>query len=144
MQALSDVIATIESENNPFAVRYEPHHIPRNFFVQSMQKACGGPAACSAETARMFCMCSFGLYQIMGDGLIDLGLSVSPIIFMQSRQMQDAFFNEFCKKKGILYSVEQLKDDATRYRFATYYNGPGNPKAYADRMAQMMGVSLCA
>jgi len=130
MKTLADLIAQIESTNNPFALRYEPEHKPSMRFVDRMIKTC----ACSEATAMMLCMTSFGLYQIMGDELMSLGLSISPMQYLSEPDLQLTMFTDFVDQNKIDFPLISLKDEATRMHFARVYNGPRNPQAYADKM----------
>jgi hypothetical protein len=81
-------------------------------------------ANCSLPTAAVLCSCSFGAYQIMGDGLIDLGLGVSPLAYVNSPTMQDLFFNVFITKNNINYSLDDLRANPEHITaFARRYNG---------------------
>lgn len=129
---LSDLISQVESNGNPLAVRFEPAHNPAAHFVLQMQSLC----SCSYDTAKTLCAMSWGEFQIMGDELIALGLSVSPLAYVQDRAMQEEFFQRYvCADHLSLTLQDVLTDPAKRSLFARLYNGPGNVDAYATRMA---------
>jgi hypothetical protein len=117
---LKQLIAQIESNNNPLAIRYEPAHNPKTYYINRMATI----ANCSLPTAAVLCSCSFGAYQIMGDGLIDLGLEVSPLAYVNAPAMQDLFFNEFITRNNINYSLDDLRANPAHISaFARRYNG---------------------
>lgn len=132
ISTLSDLIAQVESTGNPWAVRFEPAHNPAASFVSRMAAV----ARCSTDTARVLCASSWGLFQIMGDELMALGLNMSPIQYCASAQTQQATLPRFLAEKGLsavtLDAV--INDTPTRLNFATKYNGPGNVQVYSQRL----------
>lgn len=81
---------------------------------------------------------SFGLFQIMGDELISLGLNVSPILYCSSPIMQQSYFGKYLTANHLNYTLaDVVNDSGARLHFATIYNGPGNPTAYAARMLKV-------
>jgi hypothetical protein len=128
---LSDLIARVESNWNPYAVRYEPAFKPSSGGVDAMAKLCH----CSRATAAVLCAMSWGLFQIMGENLISLGLDVTPMEFCANESKQVALFTQFVTERGIAYLPSEIKDDhLKRERFALKYNGPGNIAAYSERL----------
>lgn len=131
---LAKLIRLTESNNNYFAMRYEPAHNPRIDLVIRMRDA----AQCSVQTAKMMCMCSWGAYQIMGDNLIDLGLASSPALLLASPSAQDGYFYKFIAADHITLTLTDIvTDESKRKLFARLYNGPGNVDAYAARLMQV-------
>ena len=134
---LSQLIARLESGNCTQAIRYEPgfeRYITDkalNRLVQSF-----GRAFISKATARELLKYSYGKYQIMGQNLYDLGLTITPFDFLANESAQDAWFEEFIKSRKIDYSLDDiLKDDGKRERFARLYNG--DPVVYGKRMLEI-------
>jgi hypothetical protein len=133
IMTLSDLIAQVESNGNPFAIRYEPAHRPAPEFVSRMVDA----AKCSEATAVILCCCSFGAYQIMGDELMSLGYPGSPIAYCaQTVANQTDMFNRVLDEKGLGgWTLNDVINDHVKCEeFATKYNGPGNVQDYMARM----------
>lgn len=133
MLPLSKIIGTLESNMQPRSVRFEPAYRPSAAHVRSMSLRAG----CNADTARILCAMSFGLFQIMGTTLLDLGMQCSPLTYCCNEPLQVAFFEKFCKARGIAFTADQLaQDPALRLKFAQAYNGHGpSAQIYADRIA---------
>lgn len=75
------------------------------------------------DFAKILSASSFGLYQIMGFNLIDLGLELSPLMFCMLPELQTKFFNEFLAKNGILYTLAEVVNDAqSRLHFTKVYS----------------------
>ncbi len=127
---LADLIAQAESSNNKFAIRYEPTHKPSLTFVSRMMAF----AKCSRDTAIVLCSSSWGLYQIMGDELMALGLPFSPIYYCNDTALQYSYFNEVLNEKGLAaYTLDNIiNNEDDRLHFAIKYNGPGQPEVYAQ------------
>lgn len=131
---LAQLIALVESNNNPLAVRFEPAHKPEPYFVTHMMEL----ARCSFTTATTLCAMSWGKYQIMGDNLVSLGLAVSPLAYVHDDAMQDAFFNKFAGADHLTLTLQDVLDDIQKRQiFARLYNGPGNVAGYAQRMIEV-------
>ena len=130
--SLAQLIAQVESSNDQFAYRFEPAYTPRNETVDKMQHICN----CSVTSAKILSASSFGLYQIMGFNLIDLGLELSPLKFCMLPELQTQFFNEFLAKNGIMYTLDEVVNDVqARLHFAKVYNG--DEIAYASDMMRV-------
>ncbi len=128
---LSQLIAQVESSGNPYAVRYEPAYSPDNQAVLAMEKL----ARCSLATAVTLSKMSWGLYQIMGDNLIGLGLQSTPIQYCNNQSAQLSTFQAYCVENHCDYTLEEIVTDTLkRLDFARKYNGPGDPAAYAAAM----------
>jgi soluble lytic murein transglycosylase-like protein len=67
---LIGAIIMCESAGNPWACRFEPHVYRRGTYINLKAKR---PATCSADTEKVFQSTSFGLMQIMGFNLRDMG-----------------------------------------------------------------------
>jgi len=125
---LADLIAQAESSGNQFASKFEPAHDPRISFVHQMVSI----AKCNFETAKILCSMSFGLYQIMGDELMDLDLTRHPFDYAGDIRLQAEFFNRYCIRNNCEYTLDDVINDETkRLDFAKKYNGPGQPDVYA-------------
>jgi hypothetical protein len=128
---LAQLIALVESANHPFAVRYEPDYKPQPHHICAMMELAG----CNYSTAAVLCAMSWGLYQIMGDMLIALGLACSPFVYMNQPAMQDDFFAKYVAADHLTLTLaDVLADPSKRTVFARLYNGPGDVPAYAARM----------
>lgn len=127
---VAELIAQAESSGNKFAVRYEPKHAPDIQFVKEMMDAC----RCSFATAYVMCQCSWGLYQIMGDELMEKKLGVSPMAYCNDVETQNYFFLQVLQEKRLDHYTLQdiLTNESARLDFATKYNGPGQPEVYAQ------------
>ena len=131
---LADLIALVESGDNQYAVRFEPTYEPKEQNIATMSAIC----KCNKATAKILCAMSFGLFQIMGDNLISLDLSITPFVYMNSRATQNQFFKRYRIRNVCDYTLDEVINDETkRLDFARKYNGPGNPTAYANRMMEV-------
>jgi hypothetical protein len=129
---LSQLVAAVESGGNPYAIRFEPAHTPSSLHIATMATI----AKCSVTTAKILCACSFGLYQIMGDELVSMGLLVSPLAFCADVNAQLRYFNLYLSLDHIDdYTLSDILTDQTkREHFAALYNGPGNVAGYSQRL----------
>lgn len=132
---LSQLIAAAESGNNQYAVRFEPAYHPDPKAVSKL----AGIMECTANTAEILCSCSWGLYQIMGDNLVNLGLQISPIHYCAIPAMQDQYFSKFLARDNLssFTLADILHYPEKRLQFAKLYNGPGLPERYADYLMQV-------
>jgi hypothetical protein len=131
---LSQLIAAVESNNNPKAVRFEPSYHPHGFDVQRMAELC----KCTYATAQILCACSWGKHQIMGDNLIGLGLDITPMEFCTDNDYQEEYFLRFIRADHITITLTDVLTSPTlRNTFARLYNGPSNVAAYAERLVQV-------
>ena len=86
---------------------------------------------------------SWGLYQIMGDNLVGMGLDISPIEYCSNQDMQFKFFWRYCSNENIAFTLDEVLQDRTkREKFAKLYNGPGNYVNYAQRMLDVYQHSV--
>jgi hypothetical protein len=117
---LAALIAQVESDNNPDAIRYDPNYVPDPTGLILAEKF----NRCDANTATMLCRISWGLYQLEGDTLYLHQWEGSLAEYLASPNEQLRMFNRFVSAHGINYSVSELVDDAEkRASFAHHYNG---------------------
>ncbi|HUW47003.1 MAG TPA: N-acetylmuramidase domain-containing protein [Dehalococcoidia bacterium] len=136
---LADLIAQVESGGNQYALRFESAHNPYDNKIATMATLC----KCSRVTAKVLCQMSFGLFQIMGDNLVDLGLSTNVFLYCDSIATQNEMFNRYCIHNNCEYTLDDiLNDQSLCLDFAKKYNGPGQPEVYAkylvDTYSQMV------
>jgi hypothetical protein len=132
----SQLIAQIESNNQPGAVRFEPLW---KYATDELCKICiaSHPAYMNMTTARALCMFSYGRYQIMGSVLYEIGYRGALLAFQNDTTLQDAWFHEFLIKRGIFFAIEQLAAYPNmRNQFALRYNG--NQQAYAAKIVALL------
>lgn len=140
-RTLQDIVATVESNNRPGAIRFEPdvYASPWQAFgadwpatVQFIAQA----HDCSALTARMIASSSWGAYQVMGFNLwgpaVLCGLTVP--LFLTMPGTQSATFRRFARTGAFDPDNFDTADDALLLRFARFWNGPGNVQGYHDRL----------
>lgn len=129
---LSQLIAQVESANSIQALRFEPAFHPTTKNITACIAAHKPFGGMSYVTAEGLLAHSFGLYQIMGENIYDLGYSGTILDWWNSADKQLDTFTKFCTNKGINYSLGEIVNDATkRLNFAKKYNGSA---MYADRM----------
>lgn len=133
---ISQLISRVESDDNQFAMRFEPACSPKTAEAVKYAREQG----VSLSTAQV-CMCtSWGLFQIMGYNLLTSGLSVSLVQFCSNPQMQNIYFQKFLVANGLDQITQDfgdfISDPALVRKFATVYNGPGNVDAYIARMME--------
>lgn len=134
MATLANIIASIESSDNPKRLRFEsatyqklisgkmtPIHSVIVGNIASINK-------CSTDTAAMLYSTSFGLYQMMGFNLWDPSSSARTSFdvfsFVASPNEQTRCFNAFVSRETIDYTAQELADsDLRRVHFAHIYNG---------------------
>lgn len=128
---LSDLIALVESNNNPFAMRYEPAFLPQPQAVNSL----ASKTHCSLSTAQIILKTSWGKFQIMGQSLYDLGFVDWPGVMLANGGLQTQLFGEYCTRRGINFTLDEIINSSNkRALFAKYYNGPGNIPVYSQRI----------
>jgi hypothetical protein len=128
---LAQLIAQVESNGNPFAMRFEPAHTPAPHNIVAMMHLCD----CSYDTGKNLCSMSWGKYQIMGDELISLGLACSPLAYCMSAPLQDDYFDRYILADHLSLTLADILTDASKRQvFARLYNGPGNIPAYVKRI----------
>lgn len=126
MPLLSDVVAMVESSNNPLAIRYEPDFNPSLDAIRKAKEfATGGYI--DFYTAQMICRTSWGKYQIMGDNLYGLlGMSYNIHFFLGDTFSQRQFFDAFLKKRVGIEDVDfSTLTQSQLVKFGNIYNGNG-------------------
>jgi hypothetical protein len=138
---LATVIASVESGNNPYAMRFEPGLYAewtkdtltpaRRDVVNTAMEA----NKCSFGTALMIACTSWGPHQILGENLYSVcALPISVGAFMAGAA-HDYYFTKFLVAKGIAYDLDVVETvPAEREHFIATYNGPANTAAYWARM----------
>jgi hypothetical protein len=138
--ALMSVIRRVESNDEISALRFEPA-VFSGLSMYSTEKSLIDRIAaannCSFNTARVIFSSSFGLYQLMGFNIYSVGYKGTILDFWNSAPWQDQIFTAFLNANRINVSWVALKQDRAKLlAFARIYNGPGDPTAYANAMAQ--------
>lgn len=125
ISTLSQLIATAESNNRQYAMRFEPgfNSTPDTLALHNCMTA----NVCTYATAKIICSSSWGLFQIMGDELYRRGLIDCAIgEYMADPTKQYDVFGKFIAEKGIAYNLGDIVNDAVkREHFAALYNGNG-------------------
>lgn len=147
--SLFDVIAWVESKNNPHAMRFESAvyvHLSQGpgAWMQSILDKITKIHSCSHGTAMMIYSTSFGATQIMGFNLYD-GLYAGDVAsFMSDPIAQVVAFDSFCAAKHVKCSVTDIAGyPMVRTHFAKIYNG--NADAYAAQIVyalQHFGIAV--
>lgn len=150
--SLFDIIAWVESKNNPHAMRFEPgvysnvlEVIPGDLSVRgTIMKTIKTANKCSDGTARMIHCTSFGATQIMGFNLYN-GLYTGDVAsFMGDPVAQAVAFDSFCAAKQIKCSVADIAGyPLLRAHFAKLYNGDAD--AYSAQIVyalQHFGIAV--
>ena len=128
---LADLIAQVESDGNQYALRFEKFYTAKEQNILTM----GTLNKCSQITAEILCKMSFGFFQIMGDNLISLGLSINIFSYCNWISLQQQMFSRYCIRNSCEYTLDDVINDETkRIDFARKYNGPGNVEVYAQRI----------
>lgn len=138
---LSQLVAEVESGNNVFAVRHEPAwRYTTKKIIDSFHRA-HRPLKMSNQTALTLLACSFGKYQVMGSVLYEIGFQEELIKFAASEFLQDFWFKEVLKYKGIEFSLtEILQDEKKRNLFARRYNGDAS--VYGARLMNVYHTKM--
>ena len=138
---LAAVIASIESSNNPHALRFEPT-VFANFKTTSKPivdviAACN---ECSHDTALALASFSFGKYQLMGYNLYECGYRMGVVDFLNNETAQLGYFEAFLIRKGLNVSLSSLLASEQRLeQFAFIYNGSTLYAKAMRAVAQKMG-----
>lgn len=142
---LADVIGSIESDDHPARLRFEPALYARiaagylapqySALVRAIQIA----NVCSAQTACMIAATSWGEWQILGENIYAPPCNYKNSIaqYLDTIEDQRLTFNRFITARNINYDLATISasPDLAR-RIATVYNGPGNVDDYASRILQ--------
>lgn len=139
LPTIEQVIATIESNNNQFALRFELNtfigksDITLSQILLNNIRAING---CNLTTAKMIASTSFGLYQIMGANLYLAPIEITATIvrYLNDYALQHICFSRYLIAHGLdKFTIEDLRDNADkRTEFASRYNGPGDVADYAE------------
>lgn len=132
----SQLIALVESNNNPTALRFEPlwRYVTPELILQCQRSH---TAYMNDATARALLMFSYGKYQIMGSVLYEIGYKGTLLDFQNSTTLQDAWFQQYLKSRKIDFSLNELINwPANRNQFAWKYNGA--TEAYAAKLVSVM------
>jgi len=136
ISTISQLIALVESNNQPGALRFEPLW---KYATDELCQQCirSHPAFMNMATARALLMFSYGKYQIMGSVLYELGYKGTLLDFQNSTTLQDAWFETFVNKRGIACELSDLaKYPNVRLTFGRKYNGAA--EAYAAKLVNAM------
>ena len=135
MIRLCDVIAQVESSGNAGAIRFEPatYATIGDHRFDAAHANCVIANRCSRGTADMILSTSWGLYQLMGFNLYARPGQVAVAAFLANPLSQMAALDPFLASHGHRAGEDAawLENEASRLAFATKYNGPGEPEAYA-------------
>lgn len=129
--SLATVIARIESDNNHYAVRFEPGIFKKfaDAAYMGRQDALIARIArankCNHVTAAVIFSSSWGAYQIMGFNLYGGMIDQTPIgLFLETPSLQAHCFNQFVRQRYIDFAPTDLAAHLTlRKNFARAYNG---------------------
>lgn len=135
---LHELISRVESNDNPYAIRFEPAQMDRDR-PDALLKAVRDANHCNWTTAHSILAHSWGRYQIMGFNLYNGLLRVMSIGgYMATPALQDTTFAAFVDPHGFDANAEvNLADANWLIRFATFYNGAGNVSAYIARLNEV-------
>lgn len=137
---LRDLISRVESNDNPYAQRFEPAVANRSHSDAMLRaiKVAHDDNHCNWTTANIIASTSYGRYQIMGFNLYGtLGVTQPVIQWAADPAAQDAAFTKYCSLGGYNADAEvPLDDTAWLLKWAAYYNGPGDPAAYVQRLRE--------
>ena len=141
-----ELISNIESDDNAYAIRFEPRIYER--FAHSMKPGVQAPGDtiiinailrahnCSIVTACAIASISWGKFQIMGYRLYDpsiCDLRLPIFEFVGDLKKQAAAFDLFRMHFGIMYTLDELRADNEKIvSFAREYNGA--VVAYGDKI----------
>jgi len=135
IETISQLAALVESNNVPFALRFEPNYGAR-WVTPEIERRCivgHSPAYMNRTTANNLCSISWGRYQCMGGLLYEMGYKGNLPDFAASTTLQDAWFEKTLQYKGIDYSLSEiLTDEVKRRRYAKRYNG--DELGYAQKL----------
>jgi len=139
---LSRLIANVESNDNQWALRFEPGTY---MSAGSNDKAAQIFAsiievhACSRTTAQMIYSTSWGKYQLMGFNLYGpMKLTTLPVgQFLAFPKYQDSAFLKFLVTRKYDDLEVPLGDDDWMEVFARWYNGPANVAGYVKRVREV-------
>jgi len=118
---LQDLVSAVESSNNPKIWRFEPNYKPSQSGLSNIKKYYKG---LSNATYNIVLASSWGLYQIMGDNLYNMGLQVSIMDYLDDVNLQGEYYKKYVTSRNIDYSLaEIISNPASRDNFSLRYNG---------------------
>lgn len=123
---LYDVISVVESNQNPYAMRFEPGVYARPQFNQTIIDGIVRANHCTQATAKIIYSTSWGAIQMMGFNLYDpaFGYAKSVGEYMNAALDQQAIFLRFCRRKNIAIDpIDLAASHTARNHFALTYNG---------------------
>ncbi len=129
---LADIVATVESRKNRYAMRYEPAWRTPQQLAPTIARL----NVCNIATALEIGRISWGAFQVMASNLYYMGLDCSIGQFLSDDEKQKEMFVVFCKRRQIEFTLDDiLDDDAKGHLFALHYNGAPGPYLLALRDA---------
>ena len=137
-RALQNVIARIESSDNPYALRFEPAVYAGQDLAPATASHIAALHASSYETGRVIAATSWGLFQIMG---FNLWSGPHPydgtfFAFCADEIAQRLAFETFLEDRGMNFALSDLLGNENKLQaFAAFYNGDGPIYANAMRIA---------
>lgn len=136
MKTTAEIIAEIESGNNPLAYRYEGGwRLSRPELLDDYAKK----FRLSIPSAKVLFMSSWGKYQIMGENLIAFGYDKTFFEFLFDEPAQDFYFRKFLVKKGIDFTSEEMRYNKLLINnFSLKYNGSVNAQ-YVNKIKNFLG-----
>lgn len=136
---LARIIGQVESAGRLNALRFEPGTMV-NVTARHLKavNAAQHVHNCSVSTAGMICSTSWGLYQIMGFNIYNLGCTHTVFDYVADPAIQSEMLQKFLVADGLGNATwaAMADDDALLRRFATLYNGSGNVDAYMNLLTE--------
>lgn len=150
--SLADVIALIESNDNPAALRFDSiafekvggSYGPSSTFRGEVLGRIMAHNRCDDTTARAIYAMSWGAFRQSGFRLydtFDCRHSIAAVLI--NPLLQRSLFDGWCIRESIAYAIDELRgaSDAAatkRRTFALRFNAAGSIDAYADKIAEMI------
>ena len=137
---LAAVVAQVETNDNPFAIRFEQALMAQWAAMNPVRGAILAAIAslhdCSHDTARMIACTSWGRYQILGENLYDRALvNVTVFAYVADPKLERLAFDALLIRKDVAFALQDIIDDeAKRQKFIAAYNGPSGVADYWARM----------
>jgi hypothetical protein len=136
---LCDVVAIVESSNNPHCMRFEPalYASPPEWIVNQLPAIKRAHPWASDDTVKLVATSSFGYYQILGANIWSLGYTSDFMTYLNDDIDQRTVFTKFIVAHGF-----SAADDCTQWsiqkfqEFAAFYNGPSGITMYSAAMIQ--------
>ncbi len=145
MHNLAKVIASIESSNNPRALRFEPavfRDITSRALIDPIENEIMSLHECDHDTASVIYSTSFGLFQIMGFNIWgDLDYNKTFFDFVSDETAQYNMFEKFLTENQIAFDLSDLLNNKDNLdRFSTVYNGSVSYGVSIVETAKIMGL----